>query len=230
LKQVAIRVQGIQQRVDPTLLADVCKPGAIAEGRDQSLLLDPALLLALPRDQRVGDFGEGRLNGLLILDESAASGGSLSLNGGSLFGTGTVNYGVVDTGIVSPGDSVVQTGKLGVSGTYKQNSGGVLDVTIGGITAGTKYDQLNVTKTATLGGALNISLASGYTPTVGNTFDILNASSISGNFSTINGLTINGSVGTLSQCPPAIHECRSRPSVPATTLGISRDHRRGCHR
>jgi hypothetical protein len=124
---------------------------------------------------------------------AGASGGSLSLNGGSLFGTGTVNYGVVDTGIVSPGDSVVQTGKLGVSGTYKQNSGGILDVTIGGITAGTKYDQLNVTKTATLGGTLNISLASGYTPTVGNTFDILNASSISGNFSTINGLTINGS-------------------------------------
>jgi hypothetical protein len=124
---------------------------------------------------------------------AGASAGSLSLNGGSLFGTGTVNYGVVDAGTISPGDSVAQTGKLGVTGTYKQNSGGALDVTIGGTTAGATYDQLNVTSTATLGGTLNISLASGYTPAVGNTFDILNASSISGNFSTTNGLAINGS-------------------------------------
>ncbi len=122
---------------------------------------------------------------------SAASAGSLSLSGGSLFGSGTVNYGVVDSGVISPGDSVALTGKLGVTGTYSQTGTGALDMTIGGTTAGTKYDQLNITGTAALNGALNIALASGYTPAVGNTFDILNASSISGNFSTVTGLAIN---------------------------------------
>jgi protein involved in polysaccharide export with SLBB domain len=124
---------------------------------------------------------------------SGAGAGSLSINGGSLFGSGSLGYAVVDAGVISPGDSVAQTGKLAVTGTYSQSGAGALDVTIGGTTAGTKYDQLNITSTATLNGTLNISLATGYTPALGNTFDILNASSISGNFSTVNGLTINSS-------------------------------------
>ena len=56
---------------------------------------------------------------------------------------------------------------------------------------GTKYDQLKVTQGATLGGTLNIDL--GFTPTVGQQFTILTASSVSDTFATINGLAINGS-------------------------------------
>ena len=115
----------------------------------------------------------------------------LDLNGGNLYGTGTVDDAVVDAATITPG-SATTTGKLQVNGTYAQNTGGALDVTIGGTTAGTQYDQLNVSSTAGLNGTLNIKLASGYTPAVGNTFDILNASSITGNFSTITGLSING--------------------------------------
>jgi hypothetical protein len=115
-----------------------------------------------------------------------ASTGSLALNGGNLYGTGTLNYsGVVDTATVTPGNSATSTGKLQVTGTYAQSSGGALDVTLGGTTAGTQYDQLNVSGTATLNGTLNVTLASGYKPAVGTQFDILNASSISGTFSTI---------------------------------------------
>jgi fibronectin-binding autotransporter adhesin len=133
--------------------------------------------------------GTTTVDGLL----TSVGASSLNLNGGSLFGNGTVSYGVVDTGVVSPGESVAATGKLAVTGTYTQSGAGALDVTMGGTTAGTKYDQLNVSSTATLGGTLNISLASGFTPTVGSTFDILNASSISGTFSTVTGTAINGS-------------------------------------
>jgi hypothetical protein len=115
-----------------------------------------------------------------------ASTGSLALNGGNLYGTGTLNYsGVVDTATVTPGNSATSTGKLQVDGTYTQSSGGALDVTLGGTTAGTQYDQLNVSGTATLNGTLNVTLASGYKPTAGTQFDILNASSISGTFSAI---------------------------------------------
>jgi len=131
--------------------------------------------------------GTTTVNGTL----TSSGAGSLSLNGGSLFGTGTLGYTVSDSANITPGDSATQTGALKVSGTYAQNTAGTLNVTIGGTTAGTNYDQLNVTSTASLNGTLKISLASGYTPAVGNTFDILNASSITGNFATIDGLAIN---------------------------------------
>jgi len=115
------------------------------------------------------------------------------LNGGSLFGTGTLAYGVVDGATITPGDSATKTGALAVSGTYAQNAAGALDVTIGGITAGTQYDQINVSSTASLNGKLNISLAAGFTPTIGSTFNILNASSVTGTFSSVTGTSINGS-------------------------------------
>jgi hypothetical protein len=133
--------------------------------------------------------GTTTVNGTL----AGAAAASLDLNGGNLYGTGTLDYGVVDTATVTPGGSATSTGKLQINGTYAQNSGGALDVTIGGTTAGTTFDQLNTSGTASLNGTLNIKLASGYTPAVGNTFDILNASSISGTFSTVNGLAINSS-------------------------------------
>ncbi|MGA2739325.1 MAG: hypothetical protein ABSG65_18030 [Bryobacteraceae bacterium] len=133
--------------------------------------------------------GTTNVNGTL----AGAGTGALDLNGGNLYGTGTLDYGVVDTATITPGTSATSTGELQVNGTYAQNSGGALDVTIGGTTAGAKFDQLNVSGAATLNGTLNITLASGYTPAVGNTFDILNASSIGGDFSTINGLAINSS-------------------------------------
>jgi hypothetical protein len=138
-------------------------------------------------------FNFTQTGGTTTVDGTLTNGGSgsLNLNGGSLYGTGTLDYGVVDTATVTPGNSSTSTGKLGVDGTYAQSLGGALDVTIGGKTAGTQYDQLNVTGTASLDGTLNITLAAGYTPKVGNTFDILNASSISGAFTTINGLAIN---------------------------------------
>ncbi|MGO4882494.1 MAG: beta strand repeat-containing protein [Bryobacteraceae bacterium] len=122
---------------------------------------------------------------------AGASTGSLDLNGGNLYGTGSLNYGVSDSATITPGNSSTSEGKLQVNGTYAQNSSGALDVTIGGTTAGTNYDQLNVSGTASLNGTLNISLAHGYTPTVGTTFDILNASSVTGSFSTVNGVAIN---------------------------------------
>ena len=116
----------------------------------------------------------------------------LTLSGGSLFGGGTIDYGVIDSGVVTPGDSSAKTGKLAVAGTYTQNSGGALDISIGGTTVGKQFDQLNVTNAASLTGTLNISLLKNFVPTVGSTFDILNASSLTGTFSAVTGTAING--------------------------------------
>ena len=117
--------------------------------------------------------------------------GTLAVDGGTLDGAGTLGYNVVDDSTLTPGDSATKTGKLIVSDTYTQESGGALDIQINGATAGTKYDQLKVTQGATLGGTLNITL--GFTPTVGQTFTILTASSVAGTFAAVNGLAINGS-------------------------------------
>jgi hypothetical protein len=133
--------------------------------------------------------GKSTIDGTLT--SSTAS--TVTLNGGTLFGGGTVNDSLVDNAAVTPADSAAKTAILNVKKTYTQGTAGVLNISIGGTAAGTNFDQLNVTGTASLGGTLNISLINGFVPAVGSTFDILNGSTVSSNWSTINGLSINGS-------------------------------------
>ena len=116
--------------------------------------------------------------------------GGATLSGGSLFGSGTITGNLTSSGIVTPGASAIKTGILTDTGTYTQNAGGSLDIGIAGAT-GAKFDALDST-TAVLGGTLNISEVKGFVPTVGSTFKILNFSSETGTFATVNGLTING--------------------------------------
>jgi hypothetical protein len=118
---------------------------------------------------------------------------TFNLNGGSLFGGGAVNYSLVDGASITPGDSAAKTAILNVKQAYTQNASGALNISIGGTTVGTQFDQLNVTKAAALGGTLNISLINGFVPAIGAKFDILNGSAVSGNFATIHGLSINAS-------------------------------------
>jgi fibronectin-binding autotransporter adhesin len=132
--------------------------------------------------------GSAQVNGTL----TSSTLGTLAINAGTVDGTGTLGYNVVDSSVLTPGDSATVTGKLTVTDTYTQQSAGALDIQINGATAGTNYDILKVNETATLGGTLNITLGS-FTPTVGETFTILTASSVTDTFSTVNGLAINGS-------------------------------------
>jgi hypothetical protein len=141
----------------------------------------------------VGGAGSLTQSGGTLTDDGTLSVGSLfNIQAGSLFGKGTVTGNVQSSGIVSPGDSSTATGILRDTGTYTQTSTGTLDISIGGTTAGTKYDELNPTS-ASLSGTLNISLINGFVPTIGSTFDIMNFNSASGTFATVNGLAINSS-------------------------------------
>jgi fibronectin-binding autotransporter adhesin len=76
-----------------------------------------------------------------------------------------------------------KAGKLTL-GTYTQGSGGTLTINLDGTTAGTNYYELNISGAATLGGTLDLS--TGFAPVVGDTWDILNYTSETGSFSTIN--------------------------------------------
>jgi hypothetical protein len=125
-------------------------------------------------------------NGTLALPAA----GKLNLNGGSLFGLGTITGAIASSGSVTPGNSITSTGILKDSGVYTQNSSGSLNIAIAGTTAGTQYDQLNPT-TAKLNGTLNLSLSKGYVPTVGSTFKIMNFTSETGTFTKVTGLAIN---------------------------------------
>jgi len=125
-------------------------------------------------ENAVIDLGDGTLD----------PGDTLNLaSGDSLIGSGTLAANLVNGGTVSPGNSA---GSITVQGDYTQESTGVLEIQLGGTTAGTQYDQLTVTGTATMAGTLNVSLIDGFEPQVGDSFTILPYSTRSGGFSTLN--------------------------------------------
>jgi hypothetical protein len=80
-----------------------------------------------------------------------------------------------------------------------QTATGTLNLQIGGAGCSV-FDRLNVVSSATLGGTLNVSVT-GCTPTVGQTFTILNAPIRSGVFAT---LTAPAPGFTLSYAPTTV--------------------------
>jgi cyclophilin family peptidyl-prolyl cis-trans isomerase len=68
--------------------------------------------------------------------------------------------------------------------SYTQLAAGKLTIQLGGETVGTQYDQINVTTSAALAGNLSVFAISSFVPSAGDTFNILNAGSITGSFST----------------------------------------------
>ena len=108
------------------------------------------------------------------------------LPGSNLSGDGTIAANVTSAATTSPGNG--NTAILTIDGNFSQYGDGVLNIQLVGTTAGTQFDQLDVTGAAALGGTLAVSLANGYTPQVGDTFSVLTYSSRSGEFGTYSGL------------------------------------------
>ena len=96
------------------------------------------------------------------------SGGAENTAGSNLQGAGTLNVSgttFTNRGDVNPGTS---PGILSITGDYVQDSTGALNIEIGGLVAGTDFDQLDISGTATLAGTLNVSLISSFNPSDGN--------------------------------------------------------------
>ena len=104
------------------------------------------------------------------------SGSTLYLRDGSSVGIEVENLGTLEIGS-SPGDAVVES--------LVQDVGGVLEMELGGLIAGTEFDQLNVVDTATLDGTLSISLDGGFVPDDWDSFEILTAGQVFGEFSSL---------------------------------------------
>ncbi len=130
---------------------------------------------------RTGDYIQ--TNGTTNVDGTLNVTGLTDIQGGRLSGNGQINGTVANSGTVGPGNS---PGHMSINGDYSQSIGGTLEAEIGGLVAGTEYDWLDISGQASLSGVLKVALfdsGSGlFTPSLGDTFDILSAASIVGQF------------------------------------------------
>ena len=115
------------------------------------------------------------VNGSLTNSAVTVNSGGILGGSGNIGGAVTVNSG----GTLAPGNS---PGLLTVD-SLTLNAGSTTVMEIDGTTRGTQYDAIDVTGTATLDGTLN--LVFGYTPTVGDSYTLIDAAAINGDFSSI---------------------------------------------
>src|SRR5262249_27133720 len=130
-------------------------------------------------------------------------------NAGTLGGTGTINVGagnaLTSSGTLNPGNS---PGTLNVTGNLVLTSSSVTNFEIQGtLTPGTDFDVINVSGAATIAGTANIVHLGTFSPSVGNTFQVINATGgLSGTFGTVStpaGATYNTSYNT-GATPPNV--------------------------
>jgi hypothetical protein len=100
---------------------------------------------------------------------------------GYVKGVGTFNN-VSLVGTFSPGlsTSILTVGNIALA------PGSALVIELGGTAPGSGYDQIQASGTLALNGALDVSLINGFTPSAGQSFDILDWGSLTGTFSSIN--------------------------------------------
>lgn len=107
---------------------------------------------------------------------------------GQLDGDGAIEALVTNEGIVRPG---YPTGTLTINGSFGNGATGDLRIELAGRDPG-GFDAIAVEGPVLLGGTLNVSLIDGFIPIAGDTFTIITANFISGDFNLI----------TLPKLPP----------------------------
>jgi len=130
---------------------------------------------------RSGDYTQTA--GSTTVDGALSATGIVDIQDGILQGSGTVIGAVSSAGSVRPGSSA---GILTIDDDYAQQSDGELFIEIGGTIAGSQHDRLDVSGVATLDGTLQIEFIDGYDPVVGDSFVVMTADSLVGDFA---GLT-----------------------------------------
>ena len=156
--------------------------------------------------------GYTQTGGSTTLQGGSLGATTLSIQGGTLSGSGTVNGNLTNAAQVSPGSS--SPGVLTINGNYTQTAAGALSLKVGGATAGTQFDQLNITGTASLNGTLNVSLIDGFGPSAEESFDVLNFASSTGNFATLNFPLIGGSPAFVTNSTPTSLNLVATTSAP----------------
>jgi len=131
---------------------------------------------------RTGQIAFGRVftqsaGSLLLAGGTVSTATTLDIQAGALSGTGTVTGNVQNAGTLDLGTAV---GTLTIAGDYTQLPAGALTIKLGGMSAGTQYDQLVVSGAAQLDGTLTLVPAGGFTPAVGDAFTVVTYGSEAG--------------------------------------------------
>ena len=124
---------------------------------------------------------KGTAEGLApFINGSVQGTGSGLLFTGYVKGQGTFSGSVTFGGTYSPGLSPasVSVDDMNLLGTS------TLVMELGGLTAGSQHDQINASGTVTLDGILDLDLINGFTPVLGNSFDLFNGTLV-GDFDTV---------------------------------------------
>lgn len=125
----------------------------------------------------VGVFGVGELT---VRNQARVEASRIEIaEFGAVRGNSTLDGFVLNGGIIAP-DAV--NGQLAITGNYQQTDVGQLLVELGSVD---NYSHLDVAGAATLAGTLKVQLSGGFAPAAGQSFDVLDYASVSGQFTTI---------------------------------------------
>jgi len=121
--------------------------------------------------------------------------GAIGLFYGGVTGSGTItNSGSAQFDATSTTSTVSGTGSTSLVSAATLNANtfaqGGLTVQLGGDTVGS-YSKLEVAGALSLAGKLTVSLVNGFTPSLGNSFDLLDWGSLSGHFSSLSLPTLS---------------------------------------
>jgi autotransporter-associated beta strand protein len=130
--------------------------------------------------------------GSLLVDGSIGAGQTSVNAGGFLGGRGMIGGSVLNSGIVSPGNTL---GTLRINNNYTQSAGGTLRIEIAGLSSG-QHDLLTIGGTANLAGTLQIVPLNGFSLSAGDQVTFLTAANgVTGTFDTIqNGFSSTGTL------------------------------------
>ena len=148
--------------------------------------------------------GSGSLaSSTIVVGDAGSSGAILDVAGGFLVKSGQTIRGIgtviasstYESGsIMDPGNDTA--GILTNTGNIEFQSGSLLSMDLGGTSAGTLYDQVNIIGGVTLSGALSINIDS-FTPDVGDRFFILNNDGLDAIIGSFSNASVNGETYTL---------------------------------
>jgi T5SS/PEP-CTERM-associated repeat protein len=125
---------------------------------------------------------------LVIEEGGQLDADDLSLEpGGEVAGAGNLGGSLRNTGTMSPGPDDCTTGTLTMTGDYVQAGSGTLRIKLRGSQSSSGHDVLDVGGTATLAGTLHVEAVDNFSILRGDSFEILTAGRIEGQFDSIVG-------------------------------------------
>jgi len=133
-----------------------------------------------------GGGSYSQTGGTTTLDGKLTASGGINISGGHVYGNNGTFTGNFDLtgGTLNPGDGIDRMGVLNIAGNYTESGAGVLNIDVNGSSSTPTFDVLNITGTANLGGTLTVNVL--VTVGAGQTFDIMNYTSETGTFTTLN--------------------------------------------